>query len=218
MVRVCASIAQVFDEFLVAVDVGVDVAKLPKQRAPGLGVARVEFPYFGGEQVIEEERAVFGALLGRRVRVKPAPLLGFLAGQKSPADGLGVSENAGLDGFMFGGGGHIKAILSCNQDHMRNLLLICANCPVESKSRHWDRIRESPKGRVVEIAENEVAKGQGGYRRAHRNTAILILAKRQVRIGMIYVNVAFLVCAEVESNRKRNDIVRDNIRVNIFIV
>ena len=44
---------------------------------------------------------------GGHIRVKPAPLLGFLAGHKSPTDGLCVFENAGLDGFVFGGGGHV---------------------------------------------------------------------------------------------------------------
>jgi len=35
-----------------------------------------------------------------------APLLGFLAGHKRPADGLGIFEDAGLDGLMFEGDGH----------------------------------------------------------------------------------------------------------------
>ena len=31
-----------------------------------------------------------------------APLLGFLAGHNRPTDGLGVGEDSGLDGFVFG--------------------------------------------------------------------------------------------------------------------
>ena len=98
---------------------------------------------------------------------------------------------------------------------MRNLLLIRANCPVESKSRHRNIIGESPKSGVIKIAENKTAKGKRARRGTYRNPAILVLAKRQVRIGMIYINVALLVCVEVEPNWKWNDIARDNIRVNV---
>ncbi len=82
------------------------MAELPKQSALGLGVARIEFPQLGVEQVIEEERAVFGAVGGRDFRIKAAPLLGFLAGHKGPADSLGIAEDAGLDGFVLSGGRH----------------------------------------------------------------------------------------------------------------
>jgi hypothetical protein len=34
------------------------------------------------------------------IRIKPAPLLGFLAGHTRPADGLGIVEDSGLDGFV----------------------------------------------------------------------------------------------------------------------
>lgn len=88
----------------VAVNVGVEMAKLPKQGAIGRKGARVEFPQLGVKQVVEEERTV-GAVGRRHVRIKPAPLLGFLAGHKRPADGLGVREDSGLDGFVFAGGG-----------------------------------------------------------------------------------------------------------------
>ena len=92
-----ALVAQVLEEFAVAVDVGVEMAELPEQRALGLGVARVEFAHLGVEQIVEEERAVSGAVGGRHVGIKAAPLLGFLAGHKRPTDGLGVGEDAGLD-------------------------------------------------------------------------------------------------------------------------
>ena len=65
-----------------------------------LGVARVELPQLGVEQVVEEERAVFGAVGRRHGRVKPAPLLGFFGGHNRPTDCLGVCEDPGLDGFM----------------------------------------------------------------------------------------------------------------------
>ena len=106
MIKELAPVAQMFDEFPVAVDVGVEMAKLPEQGPLGLGVARVELPHLGVEQVIEKERTVFGAVGGRYDRVESAPLLGFLAGHKCPADGLGVGEDAGLDGFVFSGYGH----------------------------------------------------------------------------------------------------------------
>ena len=94
------------DEFPVAVDVGVQMAELPEQGTHGLGVARVEFPYLIVEQVVEEERAVPGAVGRRHIRIKPAPLLGFVTGHKRPTDGLGVFEDPGLDSFVFSGRGH----------------------------------------------------------------------------------------------------------------
>ena len=43
----------------------------------------------------------FGAVGGQDFGIKPAPLLGFLAGHKCSADGLGVAEYPHLDGFVF---------------------------------------------------------------------------------------------------------------------
>ncbi len=100
-----APVAQVLDEFPVAVDVGVEMAELPEQRARSLGVAWVEFAHLGVEQVGEEEGAVF-SVGGWSVGVKPAPLIGCLARHKRPADGLGVGEDLGLGGFLFCGGWH----------------------------------------------------------------------------------------------------------------
>lgn len=97
----------VLDKFPVAVDVGVEMAELPEQGALGLGVVRIEFPYLGVEQVVEEERAIPGSVGRWHLRIKPAPLLGFLAGHHRPTDGLGVFEDAGLDGFVFSGCGHL---------------------------------------------------------------------------------------------------------------
>ena len=87
-------------------DVGMEMPELPEQCALRLGVARVEFPQLGVEQIVEEQRAVLGAVRGRNFRIKPASLLGFLAGHKRPADRLGVFEDPGLDGFVFSGGWH----------------------------------------------------------------------------------------------------------------
>ena len=105
MVKELAPVAQVLDEFPVAVDIGVKMTELAEQRVLGLGIARVEFPHFGVKQVVEEERQRRGG------RGPPSPLLGLLAGYKRPADGFGVCEDAGLDGFVFGGGGHV--LYSC---------------------------------------------------------------------------------------------------------
>lgn len=103
VVEEIAPIVQVFDEFPVAVNVGMEMAELPEQCALGLGVARVEFAHFGVEQVVGDERAVLGAVGGWRVRIKPASLHGFLARHNRPTDGLGVFEDTGLDGFVFSG-------------------------------------------------------------------------------------------------------------------
>ena len=83
----------------IAEDVGVQMPELPEQGALGLSIARVEFPQLGVEQVVEEQRTVFGAIGGRHVRINPRPLLGFLAGHNRPTNGLGVVEDARLDGF-----------------------------------------------------------------------------------------------------------------------
>ncbi len=79
VVEELAPVPQVLDEFPVAVDVGVEMAKLPEQGALGLGVARVECAQLGVEQVVEEERRILGAVGGRHRWIKPPPLLGFLA-------------------------------------------------------------------------------------------------------------------------------------------
>jgi hypothetical protein len=145
VVEELAPVAQMLDEFAVAVDVGVQMAELPEQGALGFGIARVEFPQLGVEQVVEEERAVFGAVGGRDFRIKAAPLLGFLAGHKGPADGLGIAEDAGLDGFVFAPLGPFGSHQFLGLDHRmfrkdRNvlqavgcaiLLLLSANDPLQ---------------------------------------------------------------------------------------
>ena len=55
VVEELAPVAQVLDEFSVAVDVGVQMAELLEQRAHGLGIARVECAQLSIEQVVEEE-------------------------------------------------------------------------------------------------------------------------------------------------------------------
>ncbi len=82
------------------------MSNLAEQSAFGFGIARAEFPHPDVEQVIEEKRAVPGAVRGRHLRIKPAPLLGFLAGHNCSTDGLSVFEDLGLDGFVFPGCGH----------------------------------------------------------------------------------------------------------------
>ena len=86
-----APVAQVFDEFPVTVNVGVEMAELAEQKPLGLGIARIEFPHLGIKQVVEEE--------GQRSGSTPSPLLGFLTGHKRPTDGLGVCQGYGLGRF-----------------------------------------------------------------------------------------------------------------------
>ena len=112
VVEELAPVAQVLDEFPVAVDVGVEMTESAEQRAFGLGITRVELPHLGIKHAVEEERTTLGALLQWRIRIKPAPPLGFFAGHNRPADGLGVFENPGLHGFVFGGSGHLLSFLS----------------------------------------------------------------------------------------------------------
>ena len=52
------------------------------------------------------EGAVLRAVDGLHVGGKHMPLVGFHLGHGRPADGLGVFEDTGLDGLVFGGGGH----------------------------------------------------------------------------------------------------------------
>ena len=89
----------------------MEMAELPEQGALRLGVARVEFPQLGVEQVVEEKRAVLGAVCWRDFRIKAAPPLGFLAGHNCPTDDLCIAEYAGLDGFVLSWGGHEYLLL-----------------------------------------------------------------------------------------------------------
>ena len=59
VVKKFSPIAQMLDEFPVAVDVRVQMPDLPEQRPLSLGIARVEFPHLGVEQVVEEKRESF---------------------------------------------------------------------------------------------------------------------------------------------------------------
>lgn len=90
-----------FDEFAVAVNVGMEMAELAEQGAFSFGVAWVELAYFGVEEVVEEKRAILGAVVGGRGGVKSTSLLGFFAGNKSPPDIPGIGKDASLNCLMF---------------------------------------------------------------------------------------------------------------------
>ena len=149
VVKELAPVAQVLDEFLVAVDVGVEMAELAEQRVLGLGIARIEFPHFGVKQIVEEERQRRGG------RSTPSPLLGLLAGYKRPTDGLGVCEDAGLDSFVFGRGGHALALSSAIGKVSRDSYLcfrkrhipifrdlcVCIFCGVDRRCREKRTVR-----------------------------------------------------------------------------
>jgi hypothetical protein len=72
-------VTSVLDKFPVTVDVSMEMAELPEQCALSLGIARIELPHLGIEQVVEEERTALGAILRRHIRIKAAPQLGFLS-------------------------------------------------------------------------------------------------------------------------------------------
>ena len=110
-----APVAQVFDEFPVAVDVGVQVTESPEQCTCGLAVARVEFMHLGAEQLVEEQRTPLGTVGGWGIGIKAAAFFGFFARYEGPADCLGVVEDAGLDGFVFAGGGHDSVYWAANE-------------------------------------------------------------------------------------------------------
>ena len=56
-------------------DVGMEMAELPEQGALGLSVARVKFAQLGIKKIVEEKRAVLGAVCGRDFRIQhPAPV------------------------------------------------------------------------------------------------------------------------------------------------
>ena len=58
-------------------------------------------------QVAEEERRLARPLFRcRTIRVKAAPPFDLIARHVCPADLLRVFQDAGLDGFVFSGGGH----------------------------------------------------------------------------------------------------------------
>ena len=78
-----APVAQVLDKFPVSVDVGMEITEPAGQRAFGLGITRVELPHLGIEHAVEEKRALLGALLQWRMRIKPAPAARLLHGTPS---------------------------------------------------------------------------------------------------------------------------------------
>ena len=53
-----APVAQVIDEVSIAVDVVMEMTKLPEQGALGVAVAGVEFPHLADKQIVEKEGAV----------------------------------------------------------------------------------------------------------------------------------------------------------------
>jgi hypothetical protein len=59
------------------------------------GIARVECAHRSGDIPVP-------VLPAHRGRNAPSPFLGFLAGHHRSTDGLGVGEDSGLDGFVFG--------------------------------------------------------------------------------------------------------------------
>ena len=117
--------------------------ELPKQRPFRFGIARVELPHLGVEQIVEEQGQSLPiresvirrfrrlAQIGvcwfficahlRHLWTETTPPLGLLASHNRPADGLGVSKDAGLDGFVFSGFGH------WNQASVSTSLMIASN-------------------------------------------------------------------------------------------
>ena len=106
MIVELSPIAQVVEEFPVAVDVGVEMAQLPEEGPLRLGIAGVELPHLGIEQIVEEERSILGPLGGRHLGIKSPSPLRLLSGHNGPADLLRIGEDPGLDGFVFSGCGH----------------------------------------------------------------------------------------------------------------
>ena len=81
--------------------------KASNQRACGLFVFRIELPDLGVEQVPEVERGRARPFLRRGgIGIKAPPPLGLSSRHIRPPDLLRVSEDSGLDSFVFAGGGH----------------------------------------------------------------------------------------------------------------
>ena len=89
-------IAEIVQEISVAEDVGWTLPQPPSQRALGLAVLGVELAYLGKKQVVEIQRRILC------VGSESPPLLRLSPWHKGPADFLGIGQNAGLNGFMFG--------------------------------------------------------------------------------------------------------------------
>ena len=71
----------------------------------------LELPYLGKEKIVEVQRRL-AHLSGDTADsgLEAPPLLRLGPWHEGPADFLRVLQNAGLDGFVFGGGGHGKLI------------------------------------------------------------------------------------------------------------
>ena len=121
------------------------MAKLPEQGALGLSVALVELPQLAVEQVVEEQRAVFGAVGRRDFWIKPAPPLGFLAGHKRPTDGR-RSRGSGLGRFCVRQGwecllfGSLDCLLPPTRNRIRKLRHFLVLAPLIPKG-HGPAVR-----------------------------------------------------------------------------
>jgi len=87
----------------VARDAARQALPLADARALRLLIERIEGTQLPMQQVAKVKRSPPRPFLRRgRVRIKPTPPLRFPPRHQRPADLLRVSEDAGLDGFVFG--------------------------------------------------------------------------------------------------------------------
>jgi hypothetical protein len=103
MVEELPPVSKTIEEFPVAVDVRVEMAKLTEESTLGLGIAGVKFPHLVIQQIVEEKGAILSPLARRELGIKSTPPLCFLTGHKVPTDLLHIGKDPGLDGFVFGG-------------------------------------------------------------------------------------------------------------------
>lgn len=103
-------VAQVRNEFPVAVGVVLKMAELPQQYTFGFRIAWVELPHIGIEQVIEKQWAIPCTICSLCIDIKPATSFGFLVGHWRPTDGIGVGKVPRLSGFMFRAGWHREGL------------------------------------------------------------------------------------------------------------
>ena len=70
---------------------------------------------------------------------------------------------------------------------------------------------------VIEIPEDEINKSDRGQRRRNRNSAILVLPKRHVGLGMYQLLVGVVPNVIIKTYWERNDVLGYYVRVNLVI-